>query len=295
MEPSNEEDGNNLPVIPEEECHYGGDFPWVGRTYRLYVKAGLSPLRWINYMAKWSLSLSNLRFAADGGFLRPGDGQSAFPIGGVDLRWRYDEQRSRIVIDFFGKNGMPLEWRWDELKVQQPGECSFGAAGDLLGVGHVGKMTYDYRLERLVGPVSRTVTPWASLVESTTAGSPLASPDVRPIDGEHMFAADSAESLFTLSSDPADSLLEFSEQEGWSLFVISEPEADKGWSRSKGQGPATHDEADDVSTSPRESVFGISEFSSDDNSWKRGLSSGSESSRLQDGTGMYDNAEDLAL
>ncbi|CAK0867532.1 unnamed protein product, partial [Prorocentrum cordatum] len=85
---------------------YGGRFTWVGAEYRLRVAAGLSPLQCLQNIATNSiLSLDSLCFSEDGGFHRPGAEEPAFPVGGVDLRWRYDPASARIVIDFFKPRG----------------------------------------------------------------------------------------------------------------------------------------------------------------------------------------------
>lgn len=142
---------------------HGGDFPWVGSTYRVRIAPGLCPLQWGNSFAKWFLSLRELRFTADGGFQRAGDEEPLAPIGGVELRWRWNESRSCILIDFFGKNGKLKEWRWDELALEKG--RSLHAPAQLHGVGHVGKCSFGYHLEKITEPVKRIVTPYPSLIQ----------------------------------------------------------------------------------------------------------------------------------
>jgi len=103
-----------------------------------------SPLQWLNALTKRMLDLENLELMVDGGFCRPGETDPLFPRGGIDLRWRWEADQGRIIIDFF-KDGQILPWRWDEL--QPAKEMRFpSTVPDLIGIGHVGRLTFQYVL-----------------------------------------------------------------------------------------------------------------------------------------------------
>lgn len=124
---------------------YGGDFAWCGATYTLEVhkgRKGPSLLQWLNRLTSKLLLGGSVVFVADGRFRRPGDSKFLFPIGNIDLRWRYDTERSRIVIDHFDK-GELIPWRSDEL---QPYTQVGHASHVLEGVGHIGKHIFTYTM-----------------------------------------------------------------------------------------------------------------------------------------------------
>jgi len=128
--------GEALPTV------YGGNFSWVGAAYRMHVKKGVSPLQFLNGLTRDLLSLQDMVFTADGGFQRPGECTSLFPQRGVNLRWRWDAEESRIIIDF-SQGGNLLSWRWDELRPSS--ELRFPSlTPDFKGIGHVGKFSFDY-------------------------------------------------------------------------------------------------------------------------------------------------------
>lgn len=121
---------------------YGGDFSWVGAPYRMVVRKGFSPLQMLNSLSNHLLALEHMVFTNDGGFQRPGETTSLFPQQGVNLRWRWDADKSRVIIDFFDKQG-PMKWRWDELKLCS--ELRFpSTVPDFECIGHVGRFTFDY-------------------------------------------------------------------------------------------------------------------------------------------------------
>jgi hypothetical protein len=125
-----------------QQVEYGGNFTWVGARYRLRFQKGFAPLQWLNSLTSQFLSLTDLIFTADGGFRRPGEFQSLFPQKGVNLRWRWNAETSRVIIDF-SSEGELLSWRWDELQPLR--EFRFpSTAPDLKGIGHVGRFTFKY-------------------------------------------------------------------------------------------------------------------------------------------------------
>lgn len=125
-------------------AQYGGNFTWVGAHYKMRVKAGISPLQWLNGLTKRLLLLDDIVLHADGGFRRPGESVPLFPRGGVELRWRWDAAERRIIIDF-SSDGKLMPWRWDELTPCP--ELRFpSTVPDLQGIGHVGRFSFEYSL-----------------------------------------------------------------------------------------------------------------------------------------------------
>jgi hypothetical protein len=96
---------------------YGGNFAWVDVHYKMQVPSGISPLQWLNALTKRLLVLTDISFAPDGTFRNPRDKSAMFPRKGVDLRWKYDTDNERIIIDFY-QDGKRMTWRWDELKAK---------------------------------------------------------------------------------------------------------------------------------------------------------------------------------
>jgi len=133
-----------------ETRSYGGDFPWTGATFTLEVhkgRRGPSLIQWLTRLTSNFWLGGSVIFAADGRFRRPSDSALLFPIWNIDLRWRYDQSCSRIVIDFFDKNEL-MPWRFDELR---PDPLSSNIVSDLTGVGHVGKHVFTYTMRSAVG------------------------------------------------------------------------------------------------------------------------------------------------
>jgi len=123
---------------------YGGDYTWVETVYALQVAGGLSPLQWLNGLTRKVCGLGELVFDCSGRFRKPGELKPCFPMGGMDLRWRWDEACGRIVIEFF-RDGRQLPWRWDELRPTANFRFP-NTAPDLIGVGHVGDRTFHYAM-----------------------------------------------------------------------------------------------------------------------------------------------------
>jgi hypothetical protein len=129
---------------------YGGNFSWVGAPYRLILGKG-GPLRVLNLLTSYSLGIENMVFTADGGFQRPGESTPLFPQQGMDLRWRWDAQLNRVIIDFFSEGNL-LPWRWDELQLSR--ELRFpSTVPDFQCIGHVGRFTFDYAFRSAVEAV----------------------------------------------------------------------------------------------------------------------------------------------
>jgi len=120
---------------------YGGDFPWTGARYKLKT-AKNTFLGLMNGFAKKLFVLDELVLAGDGNFRRPSDGTLLFPVAGVDLKWRWNEDEQRIIIDFWDDKGHLLAWRWDELTAR--GDIT--AVPDWTGVGHVGRFKFQFEL-----------------------------------------------------------------------------------------------------------------------------------------------------
>eukprot|EP00929_Paragymnodinium_shiwhaense_P120162 TRINITY_DN92060_c0_g1_i1.p1 TRINITY_DN92060_c0_g1~~TRINITY_DN92060_c0_g1_i1.p1 ORF type:complete len:581 (-),score=128.21 TRINITY_DN92060_c0_g1_i1:248-1990(-) len=128
----------------QRQRSYGGNYSFTGAHYKMKVAKGISPMQWINGFAKKVLVLGDILLDTDGTFKRPQDMVAMFPKSGIDLRWRWDIDKERIIIDFY-KEGKLLDWRWDELTPR--GEMRFpSTAPDLVGVGHVGKFSFNYQL-----------------------------------------------------------------------------------------------------------------------------------------------------
>jgi len=130
---------------------YGGNFAWTGTAYTLAINRApkvVSLLHSMNRLANKFVLGGSLVFVADGSFRRPGECASLFPIGIIDLRWRYDKARSCIVIDFFRK-GEVIPWRFDELRPVAESYCSSEVPA-LEGIGHVGKRTFTYTMRSMM-------------------------------------------------------------------------------------------------------------------------------------------------
>eukprot|EP00931_Biecheleriopsis_adriatica_P087433 TRINITY_DN61905_c0_g1_i1.p1 TRINITY_DN61905_c0_g1~~TRINITY_DN61905_c0_g1_i1.p1 ORF type:complete len:427 (-),score=96.08 TRINITY_DN61905_c0_g1_i1:32-1312(-) len=157
---------NPEPVLPQHV--YGGHFAWVGVPYKMEIDTGWSILQWMNGIAKRLFLLEDISLAPDGGFRRPGDEEPLFPKAGVDLRWRWDEAKSRIIVEFWNEGSLQA-WRWDELRPSEqlrfPSEVP-----DLFGIGHVGQFTFSYSLLSAAAAPPRG----ASLVDTVVA-TPLPS------------------------------------------------------------------------------------------------------------------------
>jgi hypothetical protein len=131
--------------MPAEQARvYGGEFEWVGVPYQIRVDYGVSPLQWVNGVT--NMFLQSLVFHADGTFRRSSDLELMFPIGGFDLRWRYDGRG--IIIDFFS-DGSLLSWRWDELEFEKKVAVS---APDMKGVGHIWAFSFTYSMVQISTP-----------------------------------------------------------------------------------------------------------------------------------------------
>lgn len=108
----------------------------------MVVRKGFSPLQMLNSLSNHLLDLEHMVFTNDGGFRRPGETTSVFPQQGVNLRWRWDADAKRVIIDFFNKEGL-MKWRWDELTLCS--ELRFpSTVPDFECIGHVGRFTFDY-------------------------------------------------------------------------------------------------------------------------------------------------------
>lgn len=94
---------------------YGGDYPLTGVPLKMKVSRDRRPLEWIKRVAKKLVMLDELILEPDGGFRRPGAPKQAFPKRGVNLRWRLDEAKDCVIVDFF-KHGQYLPWRHDEFR-----------------------------------------------------------------------------------------------------------------------------------------------------------------------------------
>lgn len=147
-------DGNRLV----SGVNYGGNFTWVEAVYKMKVKAGLHPLAVLNGLTKRLMVMQNLVLMQDGSFRRPHESVSMFPVKGVSLWWRWEEETGRVIIDFY-TDGKLMPWRWDELRPSEPRFPS--TTPDLVGVGHVGKFSFEYSLlsaEAEAGALPSTIT-----------------------------------------------------------------------------------------------------------------------------------------
>jgi len=72
-------------VMAADDRQYGGNFAWTGVPYKMSVDRGMSPLQWLNGLTQHVLDLSNLILEVDGGFRRPGENTSLFPVRGLRL------------------------------------------------------------------------------------------------------------------------------------------------------------------------------------------------------------------
>lgn len=145
---------SSIVVDRSSTARHGGNFTWTGVHYKMKVASGFSPLQWLNGLTQHMLDLTDMILEMDGGFRRPGDSNPMFPVGGTDIRWRWDMDRKRIIFDFF-KDGELLPWRWDEL--EPSAEFRFpSTAPDLSGVGHVGQFTFTYSLLSATAEVQST-------------------------------------------------------------------------------------------------------------------------------------------
>mmetsp|Transcript_40417 Transcript_40417/g.75676 ORF Transcript_40417/g.75676 Transcript_40417/m.75676 type:complete len:272 (-) Transcript_40417:49-864(-) len=124
---------------------YGGNFPVVGTSYKMNIPARMSSLQFLNKLTKLIFNLGEIVLSADGGFHRPGSEQPLFPIGKIDLRWRYESHCDRYIIDFFRK-GKLLSWRWDELRPTTDPHL-IGVVPRLICIGHVGNRVFHYSLD----------------------------------------------------------------------------------------------------------------------------------------------------
>lgn len=125
---------------------YGGDFSVVGHRYKMNIPMGLRPLQWFNKLTKSVCGLGELVFEADGGFRKPNSSSTLFPIGGINLRWRWEEEKGRYIIDFFSK-GKLLPSRWDELWPLEDTSLP-GVVSEMTCIGHVGKKEFQYEFVR---------------------------------------------------------------------------------------------------------------------------------------------------
>lgn len=148
---------------------YGGFFPWVGVTYELHVAAAFSPLQLLNKFTGALLLPRTLMLDSDGGFCRPEDKEPLFPIGGIDLRWRWDAPQHMIVIDFT-RNGDVLDWRWDECRPSKDLRWP-SLVPDWSGTGHVGSSTFQYSLTAVVDTIQTELD--LTLPFTDAAGSTL--------------------------------------------------------------------------------------------------------------------------
>jgi len=163
---------------------YGGDFPWVGVKYELNVITSFSPLQLLNKLSSKLLFPRVMVLDRDGSFRHPEDNTPLFPIGGMDLRWRWDSTQKRMVIDFLS-DGNVLPWRWDECK---PGEDLRwpSLAPDWECIGHVGNATFEYKLAAAVYDTYdstddvRQFFIGDSVAGSIVEDSPDAGSDIRP-------------------------------------------------------------------------------------------------------------------
>lgn len=123
---------------------YGGNFAWVGAGYRLKVHRRGGPLQLLNGIARKLFMSGDMVLMPDGTFWRPGDRTPLFPMGGVDIRWRWDGVNNRLVFDFW-KDDNKLVWRWDELTPSA--DLRFPSlVPDWNGVGHVGASRFTYSM-----------------------------------------------------------------------------------------------------------------------------------------------------
>eukprot|EP00746_Dinoflagellata_sp_MGD_P144090 gnl/MRDRNA2_/MRDRNA2_76850_c0_seq2.p1 gnl/MRDRNA2_/MRDRNA2_76850_c0~~gnl/MRDRNA2_/MRDRNA2_76850_c0_seq2.p1 ORF type:complete len:426 (-),score=79.61 gnl/MRDRNA2_/MRDRNA2_76850_c0_seq2:270-1547(-) len=91
-------------------------------------------------------------FDSDGGFHQPGDPQPLFPIGSMDLRWRWDSAHRRIVIDFL-IDGKVFGGRWDECIPSKDLRWP-SLVPDWTCVGHIdGNATFEYLLTAVVDEI----------------------------------------------------------------------------------------------------------------------------------------------
>mmetsp|Transcript_32864 Transcript_32864/g.61614 ORF Transcript_32864/g.61614 Transcript_32864/m.61614 type:complete len:210 (-) Transcript_32864:157-786(-) len=128
--------------------NYGGDFPFVGAPYVLRVHRGATPLQWLNSLTQRLFVLDSLVLTADGGFRRPGEEEPLFPMGNFNLKWRWDPNASKLVIDFW-KDQKLLQWRWDELIPSN--DLRFPSlVPDWSGTGHVSGSSFSYSMLSLV-------------------------------------------------------------------------------------------------------------------------------------------------
>lgn len=126
---------------------YGGEYSWVNVPYRLQVDYGVSPMQWVQGVLKVMLSIGDIAFKSDGTFCSPMSGEALFPVGGTDLKWRYDSMRQLVVIDFFSDESL-IEWRWDELLPTEDPLVEFKCAPDLVGLGYVWPFSFSYSFIR---------------------------------------------------------------------------------------------------------------------------------------------------
>lgn len=122
---------------------YGGNFAVVGRSYKIRLAIGLSPLQLLNKLSKNLLKLRFVVFCEDGTLSRPGETTPAFPMGNIDLRWRFDQSSGRFIIDFFRDDEL-LDWRWDELR--PTAHPVVGDVEEMDCIGHVAARTFQYAL-----------------------------------------------------------------------------------------------------------------------------------------------------
>lgn len=166
-----------------EKPVYGGFYPWIGVKYELNVTTSFSPLQLLNKFTHAFLLPGVMVLDSDGGFRRPGDLESLFPIGGIDLRWRWDPVNHHIVIDFLTTDGEVLNWRWDECIPSKDLRWP-SLVPDWTCIGHVGITSFEYSL-----------TAVSDLIPPYLAGSLLDGGDIQTPQNKAMIQDDLPEHL----------------------------------------------------------------------------------------------------
>jgi len=179
--------GSNINQNQDEiQPVYGGDCPWVGVKYQLNIELNTSsPLQLMNKVSRALFLPKVLVLDSNGGFRRPEDlepgAKPLFPMGGMDLKWRWDADQGRIVIDFIGtSDNKVMPWRWDECTPTKDLKWPYFLP-DFECIGHVGSSTFEYKLTAIVD----TVPPYISQdIGSTWQLEVLESDDEVSIDDD---------------------------------------------------------------------------------------------------------------
>eukprot|EP00441_Pelagodinium_beii_P026314 CAMPEP_0197662628 /NCGR_PEP_ID=MMETSP1338-20131121/54182_1 /TAXON_ID=43686 ORGANISM="Pelagodinium beii, Strain RCC1491" /NCGR_SAMPLE_ID=MMETSP1338 /ASSEMBLY_ACC=CAM_ASM_000754 /LENGTH=150 /DNA_ID=CAMNT_0043240559 /DNA_START=60 /DNA_END=509 /DNA_ORIENTATION=+ len=105
------------PQYPGPDLPYGGNYPFVGKTYSLSVKVK-ELFSGVEQADPGLLDWAELILQPNGSFRRPDEQGDVFPLSGISIKWKFDQKMGQLWFDFF-QGDEQMTSRYDILKAKE--------------------------------------------------------------------------------------------------------------------------------------------------------------------------------